>query len=101
MLSLSAAAHLSTVAVGKTEVACFANFGQLCRWVVVVDRFVVRSIRLDALLKRSVVEAARFGPLCQQGFGLLPCRVQAIFERLSHYLPFWLSIYFLTVDSET
>lgn len=89
------------MAVGKTEVACFANFGQLCRLVVVVDRFVVRSIRLDALLKRSVVEAARFGQLYHQGFGLWPCRVQAIFERLSHYLPFWLSIYFLTVDSET
>src|SRR5438067_5064070 len=101
MLSLSAAAHLEHSGRWEDRGRLLANFGQLCRWVVVVDRFVVRSIRLDALLKRSVVEAARFGPLCQQGFGLLPCRVQAIFERLSHYLPFWLSIYFLTVDSET
>src|SRR5215472_16184996 len=55
----------------------------------------------DALLKCRIIEAAGFRQLYTQALGLSLARVQPVFERLAHQRPFWFSMYFFTVASET
>src|SRR5215469_16568561 len=91
---------LSTVAIRQAKVTHGSNFGQLGCLVVVVDALAVRCVCFDALLKCRII-AAGFRQLYTQALGLSLGRVQPVFERLAHQRPFWFSMYFFTVASET
>src|SRR5215469_13706702 len=92
---------LSTVTIRQAKVTRCSDFGQLGCLVVVVDALALRCVCFDALLKCRIIEAAGFRQLYAQALGLSLGRVQPVFERLAHQRPFWFSMYFFTVASET
>src|SRR5882672_1972951 len=70
--------------IRKPKVALGSNLFQLVGLIAIVDRLVRDAISVASLLNGGVVEAAGFGKLMSERVALRLCRVEPVFEVLSH-----------------
>jgi hypothetical protein len=83
--SRSLAARRRALQLGKSQITIGANLFQLIGLIAIVDRFVGDAIRVAALLKGGVIEAAGFGKLTIKRVNLHASRIEPVFEVLLYY----------------
>src|ERR1700691_1709108 len=78
---------LSAMIVRKCQTSCVADFLQLIRLRVIVQRYPMASVCVPTFLKRGIIQSARLRQLHPQGLFLSLRGIQPIFEGLSHNRP--------------